>query len=184
MIRKDLVLPDKLRAELGAGRYTLCRSKRSIMKAIGRNKEIYAVGDVTVKTLLSCGYMPKLSIFDNSTARAKADFPLIKEKFPRPLRILNPPGKITKGLFNLIERSIKRGDYAAIEVKGEEDLAAMPCIIFASNGSIVAYGLRGKGMSIIKIDRRIKARVTRMLIEMGMPGKLRTARKPSHKRAR
>ena len=40
------------------------------------------------------------------------------------------------------------------------------------------------GMSIIKIDKRIKARVTRMLIEMGMPGKLRTARKPSHKRAR
>ena len=52
----------------------------------------------------------------------------------------------------------------------------MPCIIFARRGSLVAYGLRGKGMSIIKVDARIKARVTRMLEEMGMPGKRRIAR--------
>jgi uncharacterized protein (UPF0218 family) len=183
MIRKDLVLPDKFRAELGAGRYALCRSRRSIMKVIGRSTEIYAVGDVTVNTLLSYGYMPKLSIFDNSTARARADFPLIKDRFPKPYKISNPPGRITKGLFNLIERSIRDRCGIAIEVKGEEDLAAMPCIIFARNGSLVAYGLRGKGMSIIKVDARIKARVTHMLREMGMPGKRRIARSLSSKRA-
>jgi hypothetical protein len=44
-----------------------------------------------------------------------------------------------------------------IEIDGEEDLASLVCIVTAPMGSLVIYGVPGKGMTVVTVDSRTKA---------------------------
>ena len=134
-----------------------------IRKMIGPSKTIYAVGDVTVSTLLKLGYMPKVSVFDYRTGREARIMPIIKTTYKRPMRVVNRRGTLSVKLWDAIGKAARKRLPIGIRVIGEEDLASLACIYFARNGDFVMYGLRNKGIVTIKVDCKIKEYVVNAL---------------------
>ncbi len=134
-----------------------------IKKALGRDKGIYAVGDVTVSTLLKLGYMPKVSIFDYRTEREAKVIPIIKATYKRPISVVNKRGFLGVKLWNVVKKASGRKKPVGVRVIGEEDLASLACIYFARNGDFVMYGLRNRGIVTIKVDDRMKNYVMKAL---------------------
>lgn len=164
--RKDEIGLDKsLRKELGL---PLGPVVHSIEEAadMADGKSIYAVGDVTVKTLLDIGVLPKVAIFDYRTERHSSRFPIIIKSYRRPIAARNKAGTLSKEMWNAVRRASRMDKPVGIKVTGEEDLAGLACIYFADDGDFVMYGLRKKGVVVIKVGSRIKARAERILKRM------------------
>ena len=53
-----------------------------------------------------------------------------------------------------------------IRVEGEEDLALMPCIRHAPEGTDIVYGWPGKGMMVLTTDAAVKDKTERLWKEM------------------
>ncbi len=161
----DLLVNDEIRKEL-SGPFGSTMKISQIAKRVGREEEIFAVGDVTVSELLKKGYAPKIAVFDYRTERKSASFPEIRKSYSDPLRVKNPRGVLSLGLWKAVKAASRSKSSCGIRVLGEEDLASLACIYFAKNGTLVMYGLRGKGIVVIKVERRIKAYVARVLRRM------------------
>jgi len=161
----DLKLDRALRKEL-SGRFGEVMSTEELKLKVSRKEKIYAIGDATVATLLSLGYMPKIAIFDYRTGRKKAIFPQIRKAYPRPLRSINRTGTLSVKLWNTVREASSSRLAAGIKVDGEEDLASLACIHFAKKGSLVIYGLRNVGMAVIRVDSKMKAYVDDVLKRM------------------
>ena len=161
---KELILPDKMRRQLGKVHGKLIRESEidKELKGAGR---IYAVGDATVSLLLRKGHLPDISIFDYRIGRRGVVKPLIKKFFPKPIRVRNRSGTISKELWNAVKRARGKRGYA-IFVSGEEDMAAVPCAYFAPLNSLVIYGLPGKGLNLMKMTPFMKKRIRRILVLM------------------
>jgi uncharacterized protein (UPF0218 family) len=129
---------------------------------------IVTVGDMVTATLLDGGYDVSLAVFDFKTRRTeKRDFRgrLGKMRGKR-LRVRNPPAMITLELWEAIQNAfflIGTGARVAIEVEGEEDLAAIPAIIMAPEGARVLYGMPGKGMVVVTVDSGARKKAQALL---------------------
>ncbi len=163
--RHDLILNKRMRKELSKP-FGVVIKNSAIAKLIKKTDVVYAVGDVTVATLLSLGYMPKVSIFDFRTERSKRVYPIIRRVYRRPIHTKNRSGGISKGLWYAVMKASKSDRPVGILVDGEEDLASLACIHFAGTGDLVIYGLRGRGMTRIRVDKRIKRYVLNVLEKM------------------
>ena len=141
-------------------------STKKLSKSVKKDVAIYAVGDVTVSELLKHRYTPKVAVFDYRTGKGRAYFPIIKRMYKNPWRVKNQRGALSRGLWDLICKAQRSKSPVGILVSGEEDLASLACIYFAKNGELVIYGLRGKGMAVIKIDKTIKDHVIKVLHRM------------------
>lgn len=168
----ELVLPVSLRRTLGKV-YGRVVTGRGLERTLRNTSEVYAIGDVVVATMLRKGMIPRVAIFDNRTGRRRHVMPVIKRAFPIPIRARSRAGTISKGLWNAVAKASERRTPVAIEVEGEEDLASLACIHFARNGAIVAYGLRGKGINVLKVDKRYKSFVLGVFRRMKEEGKVK-----------
>ncbi|MCL4365510.1 MAG: DUF359 domain-containing protein [Candidatus Marsarchaeota archaeon] len=166
-VKGSLVLGKDLRREL-ASPFGIIADSNRLEKTVKKTERIYAVGDVTVATLLRLGYTPKVSIFDYRTGRSRRVYPIIKRTYKSPLRVKNARGTISLRLWNAINAASKSNRDIGIYVIGEEDLASLVCINFARMGDIVVYGLRKKGIAVIRVDKRIKKYVLSVLRKMSM----------------
>jgi uncharacterized protein (UPF0218 family) len=155
----------KLRTELSKPFGEVMTASRT-GKTITAKDTIYAVGDVTVSTVLGLGLNPKLAIFDYRSGRSRRNFPAIRRTYRMPVEVTNPRGELSLDLWSAIRKASKSKLRSSIRVHGEEDLASLACIHFSKNGSIVMYGLRGKGIAIIHVDDKIKAYVDGVLKRM------------------
>lgn len=164
-ITKDLYVNNAMRREL-SGTFGKVVKGSSVLKAVKRSAQIYAVGDVTVSTLLELGYNPKIAIFDYRTERSYVDFPVIRKNYKRPVRVKNKRGSLSIKLWHAVEKAVKSKGRAGIQVDGEEDLASLACIHFAKNGQVVMYGMRNRGMTIIRVNTSIKKYVEDVLSKM------------------
>ncbi|NYB52480.1 MAG: DUF359 domain-containing protein [Methanobacteriaceae archaeon] len=120
---------------------------------------LITVGDVTTRNLQKSGLIPHLGIIDHVVERSP-----INEKKPVDYTIYdyvtlnaeNPPGLITDELQDAIGKAfklIKSGFRVIIVVDGEEDLAAIPCILMAPTTSLVLYGQPGEGLVVCEVDK-------------------------------
>ena len=162
---RDLRVNRALRKEFSKPFGTILKTK-DVKRKIPKEKTIYAIGDMTVATLLGFGYLPKLAIFDYKIERTPKMMPIIKSTYKKPIVVHNKRGFIGVKLWKVVAKASKMGSGVGIRVYGEEDLASLACIYFARNGDIVMYGLPGKGMAAIKVDRDIKNYVTKALKTM------------------
>lgn len=167
---RGLKLDDELREELSSPFGEILKTSQ-ISRRIGKNKTIYAIGDVTVASLLKLGYMPKISIFDYRTERRVSLMPIIRMTYKNPMRVKNCRGVLGVPLWKAVEKAFRMKTAVGIRVYGEEDLASLACIYFAKNGSIVMYGMRKKGIAVIIVDRKIKRYIVRVLIRMAAVSK-------------
>lgn len=121
--------------------------------------KIITVGDVVSLTMRRNGIRPILSVYDGYTERHEmTDFAALVEG-ERKVTVNNPAGTITDELEGAVRNALTTGKTDLIRVDGEEDLALMPCILYAPEGAEVVYGWPGKGMMIVSTDDVTRKRV-------------------------
>ncbi|MGC8676476.1 MAG: DUF359 domain-containing protein, partial [Candidatus Micrarchaeia archaeon] len=120
-----LTLPDYLRKPL-SGNYGSIEKEENVAQLL-KGKQVISVGDTVTATLLRLGIFPSLAIFDFKTRRARRKSRLLERTYPKRIKVKNGQGVISYELWKAIRESIKL-KHAAIQVVGEEDLAALACI--------------------------------------------------------
>ena len=121
---------------------------------------IIAVGDMVAHTLFRMNIQPQVTIIDFHTQRDE------KVTFADDLRsmgevsveVRNPAGVITRELWEAIKDAISSEKRVRIEVEGEEDLATIPCVMLAPNGTFLLYGLWNQGLVLVEITAGIRKR--------------------------
>lgn len=162
---KDLKLPIYLREKLKKPFGNLIRDTDKFN--LKSSKLIICVGDKTSERILSIGVSPKICIYDGRIMRENIKIPEIISNFEATeIRVKNPAGYITKGLFDAIGRALKSDGNFKIFVDGEEDLAALAAVDLAPIGSLVIYGQPKGGMVIVNVGKRSREFVKDILKEM------------------
>ena len=122
------------------------------IKDIKKAEFLISVGDQTTKNLFDNNIIPDLSIIDNLIQRKNHNHNIIQEN--NILEAENPPGTITNNLWETIDFAIKTTQKDKIKrqiiVKGEEDLAVLPCILIAPQETIILYGQPNEGLVYLK----------------------------------
>ena len=163
---KDLRVPEELRVVFKKPFGKLYTGKglapaREIKKEL-TGARVIVVGDVTLKNALEVGISPSLVIVDMKTKRAGVE----KTDENRAV-VKNPPGMITKELWNQIHENIEV-DGAEIIVDGEEDLAVLPCVLEADWDTVILYGQPDEGIVLVKVDEEKKMEAS-ILLKMLTP---------------
>ncbi len=130
------------------------------------NNLIISIGDVTTINLHKEGIKPDMSIIDNRIERKESEFKNKLANYEVGLKAENPPGTITRNLWNTIGEGFHiietSHDNILIVVNGEEDLAVIPCVIMAPHNSIILYGQPGKGVVFCEVDQ-VKNKAEKLL---------------------
>ncbi len=130
---------------------------------------VVAVGDVVTATLIKHGIEPDISVVDYRTGREDSDDEaksVIRSVEGDVVNVSNPPGEITDEMWNAIKHSYESGGRVRIEVDGEEDLAALPAICLAPDGTSVLYGLPSEGIVFVKVGDYERNKVLSFLKKM------------------
>ena len=124
-----------------------------------KDAKMITVGDVVSLTMRRNGIRPILSVYDGYTERhERTEFAALVEGEEKEV-VRNPAGTITDGLVDAVRNALKTGKTDIIRVEGEEDLALVPCVLYAPDGTEIVYGWPGKGMMIISTDDVIRKRI-------------------------
>lgn len=160
-------LPDALRAALARPFAPVLSTAEALRFVEGRI--VYAVGDVVTQTFLDAGVVPHVMVVDGVTKRAtqvaSALTGLPPEDIVR-IEVENPAARITRPLWDAVERAAAAALPTLIHVIGEEDLAALPAMLFAPDGAVVCYGQPDEGVVAVIVDADVRERVRRFLDQM------------------
>jgi len=161
--RPTLLMPDNLRDELKEPLGPIITDDE--LPEHVKDQVLAVVGDVASAHILKAGYRPKLIIVDFKTRRGdEGEAPTeIRLMGKKSIKVVNPPARITPELWDAVEKAYRAKGPVRIEVDGEEDLASLVCIVTAPEGSLVVYGVPGKGMTVVTVDGRTKARSQKAL---------------------
>lgn len=163
MFERDLVLPE---SEREAFKEPLGREMEdSELDCIDAQTRFITVGDVVSLTFRRHGVRPLLSIYDGSTERREmTDFARLVEDEPKEV-VSNPAGRITARMAEVVRRGIG-GEFDLIRVDGEEDLAMLPCLLYAEDGTVVVYGMPGRCMMAVTTDGAVRKRAAELVAKM------------------
>ncbi len=158
LVTKDLNIPDHvkpaLRKKYGKSMKGDWEKIVRKLKKDSKGKMVISVGDYTSYNLVENGLEPNMIITDGKEKRKKFQG---KIKFEYPItNVSNPVGKITLELWKIIEKlmpELELGQKHSIFVEGEEDIAVLPCIMFAPEGTFILYGLFDR-LIRIKVDKK------------------------------
>jgi len=124
-----------------------------IDKSILEDHFIISIGDQTTKNLIDANIIPRIGIIDNIIERKISKHSIEYDAIR--LNAVNPPATITDELWNTISKSFKFAEKSnvLIVVDGEEDLAVIPCVLMAPEGSFILYGQPGEGVVLVETDK-------------------------------
>ena len=145
------LINDELRSILKVPLGELFHNFKDAIEIITSSKFLISVGDATTKNLLDHEILPNLAIIDNRIQRKDHDFEFFHTK--NIFNVNNPQGTISDELWETISSVINNKDnHKMIVVKGEEDLAVLPCILMAPPNSMILYGQPNEGLVIVNPD--------------------------------
>jgi pantetheine-phosphate adenylyltransferase len=168
--QKEITMPESLRKILQKPLGKIFKDEKLLLRCIDTSKHtlIIAIGDIIVDSLLKTGIDPDVKVIDFKSRRKpiKTDA-LIKDSLNKDCLYLNKPGTINLKTAEVIKEKIKSAIYKKekswIVVEGEEDLLALPAILFAPLGSLVLYGHWEHGIIAVEIDEKIKEKVRKII---------------------
>lgn len=134
---------------------------------LDEERMLITVGDVVSLTVREHGIVPDLSVYDGMTERREMTgfAALVRDRGLEEIVVSNEAGTVSVELATAIGRAVKDGP-GIIRVIGEEDLATLPCILLAPEGSYVIYGWPGLGMKLVVIDGGIRREIELLMEEM------------------
>ena len=168
-------LPDSLRDELKTPAGPVYTDAEAMLVDAG--SPLIAVGDVVTYHLLGAGVTPDVALVDEQTERSTVD-PEITARidaasFASEQRVSNPAAVLTKELLVGLREAIDSEEPTLLAVDGEEDLAALPAVVFAPDGASVVYGQPGEGMVLVSVTDDTRTAMRTILSRMdGNPQQL------------
>ena len=122
---------------------------------------LISVGDATFNNLTKYELYPNIGIIDNLIQRKNHTHENIYADHI--FSVDNPAGCITDDLWETIGHALElsnTGESYVIEVKGEEDLAVLPCILLSDSETTILYGQPNEGLVLLKAgDLKNKAQI-------------------------
>ncbi|WP_142985427.1 GTP-dependent dephospho-CoA kinase family protein [Halorubrum cibi] len=164
-----VTLPDSLRDAFKEPMGPVTTDADELLAAAAETREEYgapdapivAVGDVVTYHLREAGRVPDVALVDGKTereaVRTKISDALAAGDEKR-VHVENPAATLTVALLERLVDALTDSDPVTIEVDGEEDLAALPAIIAAPDGSSVVYGQPGEGMVRVAVTPEARER--------------------------
>ncbi len=153
------IITDELRAALKEplGELLPDAALRARLKSGGLR--VCAVGDECAYRLIRSGITPEIVIYDNMTKRSAVSGEVsrtLSSFCKSPQRVKNPAGAITQELEDAVKSAMSAGK-GCILVDGEEDLATLVAMRYASEKWAVVYGQPDKGAVLVIGGARAKA---------------------------
>ena len=166
----QLSMPESLRPVLQKPLGMIFKDEKSLLQCINTSKHIMiiAVGDIIVDSLLKTGIDPDVKIIDFKSRRKKRTDLFAKlQHVQKGPSLINKPGTINLKTAEVIGEKIKlslnKKTKSWIIVEGEEDLLALPAILFAPLNSLVLYGHWQHGIIAVAVDEEIKNKVRKII---------------------
>ena len=189
---KELLLPEKLREELRKPLGKVFKTTKSLIHHINKMEwtKMIAVGDIIVNSLLEKGIELDIKVIDFRSRRKplKKKFQILNNKSQinnkskilnsKSLEIensdlfgtwnlglsasINKPGTINIKTVEKLRKLVKKGK-GWLVIDGEEDLLALPAILFAPLGSLVLYGHWQLGVVCVEVTENSKKRAISLL---------------------
>lgn len=171
--KEELILPDNLREKLRKPLGLVFKDTFSLINYLEKRKltMIIAVGDIIAKELLKEKINPEIKIIDFKTRRT-----IISQKLRIKLnqinfKMINKPGtisikaaeKLKELIISVLSSSRKRESKNFFIIDGEEDLLALPAILFAPLKSLVVYGHFQYGIIGVEVTEKIKNKIKLLL---------------------
>lgn len=131
------------------------------LRTLSREHYIITVGDVVSLIVRKNVTVPLLSVYDGYTERHESTgfAELVRNEGLAETVVRNPAGEITPELADAVENALAGRSVQIIRVEGEEDLALLPCVLYAPEGSIAVYGWPGRGMKAVGTDGPERTRI-------------------------
>lgn len=161
-------LTEELRKELKAPLGKLMNSEQ-FLKEVRSNGYLISVGDESSFLLLKNRIEPDLMIVDNRIRREEAPKEVQKKiagYSGKEIPVDNPPSEISESLQKEVKNAIENCMKTKIVVTGEEDLAVLPCMRYAKEGSRIVYGQPHEGIVLINVNQNTRGMVNRILDRM------------------
>lgn len=130
---------------------------------------VVAIGDLVSRTAIEEGLAPKVIVVDYRTERKPVgdDVVAIVSGYGKNvLRVKNPAATVTNALYHAVAQSLRLQGSVRIEVDGEEDLAGLPVFAECELGTVVLYGMPGKGVVVVRVDEAMRQRARDLLAQM------------------
>ena len=129
--------------------------------------KIIIVGDASAMVFEQFGLKPTVVIVDGKIKRRKISFKP-HGKFDFAFKIKNKHSTISAKAARLVGRAVeaKNHDKIIVCVEGEEDLLALPAVLFAPLESVVCYGQPNEGMVLVKATEEKKREALRIALKM------------------
>jgi len=160
-------LPETMREELARPLGPVLPGGEAATRA-SKARFLITVGDATTAAFLEEELTPRVMVVDNKTKRGPFPGP-VRERVPQGTAILqakNPAAGISDAMWEAIATAMSNPGSTLVEVDGEEDLAALPCVLLAPQGAVVAYGQPDQGVVLLTVDDAARDRVRTMLKRM------------------
>ncbi len=165
----DLFLPDNLRHELINPFGEIVKDFATFKQSIEKVDFLVTVGDIVSADFIKNNFQASISVIDLKTRRQniyKSYFEKYFTILPK-IKLSNPAGvikfstalSIQRYIQNFLNNKIKK----IIVINGEEDLLALPFILFSPLESIIIYGIHDKGMAIVEVNVDTKEKVKQLL---------------------
>jgi len=134
-------------------------NKESLNGEIGRANKIITVGDTTTEKFVRLGYIPDISVVDGKEKRIKKPerFEYHTDKI---LHFENKPGELDEHLITEILQLTQSKLESKIQfiIEGEEDLVALPFLMFSPDNWVVCYGQPYQGLVIVHVSEDSRSR--------------------------
>jgi len=165
-------LPDHLRSFLKKPIGYLVSGK-NLKEDCKEYEIVISVGDHVSASLIEQDVFPQLMIIDYKTRRgaiSKTQKSILENlQNYNQINISNPPGSLTKELLDAIHSiclKINPSDNIQLIIKGEEDLTALPAILYAPSNATIIYGMPNKGVVIVPSTEEYKEKIRLILSKM------------------
>jgi len=158
-----LELPANLRAELKRPLGPIYTDAAALLADAG--EPVVAVGDIVTYHLLEADYRPSVALVDGKTKRERVREGVREATsgFDRRVEVESPAGALSAELLDALRSGIDDDGTTLVEVRGEEDLAALPAVLALPDGASVVYGQPDEGMVLATVSGETRGRARDLL---------------------
>ena len=134
-------------------------NKESLNQEIGRAHKIITVGDTTTEKLVSLGYIPDISVVDGKEKRIKKH-KIFEYPTDKILHFENKPGELDEQIIAEILQLTQSKLESKIQfiIEGEEDLVALPFLMFSPDDWVICYGQPYHGLVMVHVNEDSRSR--------------------------
>ena len=134
-------------------------NKESLNREIGSAIKIITVGDTTTEKLVCLGYVPDISVVDGKEKRIKKP-EIFEYPTDKILHFENKPGELDEHIITEILQLSQSKLESKIRfiIEGEEDLVALPFLMFSPDDWVICYGQPCQGLVIVHVSEDSRSR--------------------------